>query len=404
MKKLTKAIAVLAALAAVPTFVFAKPAAKKVTLKVWESEGPEKDYMIWAGKQFAKTDPKWAKVKIEYEPVGSTDARAKIELDGPAGVGADVFVAPHDHIGALYNGEHILENDDPTFASSFIPAAKMGASYNGKVYGYPLGIETYALFYNKDIIKKAPKTWEEVEAFAKTYNNKSQGKYALVWEVGNGYYDYIFMGGFGAPLFGPNGNDRRQHNINSANSIKGLTYFQSLRKSILDVPAADVTGDFCNSSFTGGKSAMVITGPWKISDYKKLGMNFGVAPLPVFPGQTKTPTSFSGIRLAFVSSYTDDAKVEAAKAFARFICSKEALEQRYQLTAQIPPRTDITIPASDTLSQGILEQAKYATPMPTIPQMGTYWSAMNAAFSGIWDGDDVVTALNSAAKAMDAAK
>ena len=42
--------------------------------------------------------------------------------------------------------------------------------------------------------------------------------------------------------------------------------------------------------------------------------------------------------------------------------------------------------------------------MRTIPQLGTYWSAMGSAYSGIWDGDPVDTDLNAAAAAMEAAK
>jgi len=400
MKKL---ICVLVAISLVAGAAFASGGADakgksgKITLKVWESEGPEKDFILWAAAEFKKTYPN---VDITYEPVGSVDARAKIELDGPAGVGADVFVAPHDHLGALINGGHVLENTDPNFKASFVDAAVIGSTYNGKVYGYPQGIETYALFYNKDIIKTAPKTWAEVEAFAKTWNNKADNKYAIVWEVANAYFDYIFMGGFGAPLFGPNGNDRTQHNINSANAVAGLKYFQSLRKNILDVPSADMSGDFCNSSFVEGKAPMIITGPWKINDYTKANLNFGIAPIPVFPNQKTAPASFSGVRLAFVSAYTDY-PAEAA-AFAQFLTSKEVLAKRYEVTKQIPPRKDITI--SDPLSAGILAQAQFATPMPTIPQMGTYWSAMGAAFASIWDGADVQKELNSAAAAMEAAK
>lgn len=375
-------------------------AAKKATLKVWESDGPEKKFMQWAIKEFPKDNPQYKGIKIVYEPVASTDARAKIELDGPAGVGADIFVAPHDHIGALVNGGHVKENTMATFADDFIPAAQVGSTYKGVTYGYPIGIETYALFYNKDLVKNPPKTWDEVKEFAKGFNDKSQNKYACVWEVGNGYYDIIFMEGFGAELFGPKGNDRHQHNINSAAAVKGLNYFQSLRKDILDVPAADMSGDFCNSSFAEGKAAMVITGPWKIADYNSLGINYGITTIPAFPGKQTPPPSFSGVRLAFVSEYTDFP--EEAKAFAEYICSKKALEKRYEITAQIPPRKDITV--NDAFSKGILDQSKYAKPMPTIPQMNTYWSAMNAAFSGVWDGDDVTSALNNAAAAMEAAR
>ena len=397
MKKIMKLALIATAIAMCGTSAFAAKKAKKVTLKVWESDGPEKEYIMWAAKEYKKTHPK---VNIVYEPVASTDARAKIELDGPAGVGADIFVAPHDHIGALVNGGHVLANTDAAYLNSFISAAKTASTFEGEVYGYPLGIETYALFYNKALVKNPPKTWEDVANFAKTYNDKSQNKYALVWAVGDGYYGYMFMSSFGAQLFGPNGNDRKQHNINSEAAVKGLKYFQSLRGRILDVPSADMTGDFCNSSFTEGKAAMIITGPWKISDFKKSGVDFGITTLPEFPEQNKPATSFSGVRLAFVSAYSDH-PAEAAE-FAEFLTSHDCLLKRFELTSQIPPRVDIT--TNDPLSNGILAQTKNAIPMPTISQMGTYWSAMNAAYAGIWDGDDVVTDLNAAAAAMDAAK
>jgi len=402
MKKLVCAVTALALMAPASMFAAREKRATrgnsgKVVLKVWESDDSAKAYIEWAAKEFMKTHKD---VKIEYEHVESTDARAKIELDGPAGVGADVFVAPHDHIGALVNGGHVAENQNRGYLSQFVNAAQVAAQYNGKTYGYPIGIETYALFYNKDLVKNPPKTWEDVIAFAKNYNDGSQRKYALVWPVGDSYYDYMFMSSYGAQLFGPNGNDRKQHNINSAEAVKGLKYFQDLRKQILDVPSADMTADFCNSSFTQGKAAMLITGPWMTESLTRLGMNFGITTLPAFPDQTKPATSFSGVRLAFVSAYSEH-PVEATQ-FADFLTQKANLEQRFKLTKQIPPRKDIQ--TNDPLSNGILEQTYYAVPMPTIPQMNTYWSAMGSAYGGIWDGDDVVTDLNSAAAAMDSAK
>lgn len=103
MKKII--IFTVAALISMP--VFAAP--KRTELKVWESAGTEQAYIQYAIREFRKVNPK---VKIVYEPVESTEARNKIELDGPAGVGADVFVAPHDHIGALVAGNHILPVED----------------------------------------------------------------------------------------------------------------------------------------------------------------------------------------------------------------------------------------------------------------------------------------------------
>ena len=106
-------------------------AAGQAKLKVWESAGPEKKFVQYAINQYKKVDKK---TKISFEPVEATDARAKIELDGPAGVGADIFVTPHDHIGALVAGGHVLPVDDANaYMADFIDMARMGATYNGKV-------------------------------------------------------------------------------------------------------------------------------------------------------------------------------------------------------------------------------------------------------------------------------
>lgn len=389
-----KIVLVLMALALVAGSVFAAPS-KKVTLKVWESQGPEEKFIKQAIKDYRKVD---RNVKFVYEPVGSVDADGKIMLDGPAGVGADVFVVPHDHMGSLVIGGHILENTMDM--SAFVPAAVIGASYGGKVYGYPLGVETYALFYNKDIIPNPPKTWEEVFEFAKTWTDKSKNKYAIAWPVTDAYYDFLFYAGYGAQLFGPNGDDRHQHNLNSPEAIKGVQFFQQVRKQILDVPSGDMTGDFVKSSFQEGTIPMVLGGPWDIAVYKEAGVNFGITTLPILPGAKDVPASFSGIRLAVVSAYSENP--EEAKKFAEFLVSREELVKRFDITGQIPPRKDITV--EDEWSQGILAQSQYAIPMPKITQIGTYWSAMGAAFANVWDGADPVDELNKAAAAMEAAR
>ena len=389
-----KIVLVLMALALVAGSVFAAPS-KKVTLKVWESQGPEEKFIKQAIKDYRKVD---RNVKFIYEPVGSVDADGKIMLDGPAGVGADVFVVPHDHMGSLVIGGHILENTMDM--SAFVPAAVIGASYGGKVYGYPLAVETYALFYNKDIIPNPPKTWEEVFEFAKTWTDKSKNKYAIAWPVTDAYYDFLFYAGYGAQLFGPNGDDRHQHNLNSPEAVKGVQFFQQVRKQILDVPSGDMSGDFVKSSFQEGTIPMVLGGPWDIAVYKEAGVNFGITTLPILPGAKDVPASFSGVRLAVVSAYSENP--EEAKKFAEFLVSKEELIKRFDITGQIPPRKDITV--EDEWSQGILAQSQYAIPMPKITQIGTYWSAMGAAFANVWDGADPVDELNKAAAAMEAAR
>ncbi len=221
-----------------------------------------------------------------------------------------------------------------------------------------------------------------------------------MWPVNDPYYAYMFTDSFGAPLFGARGNNAKQHNLNSQAAIEGLTYFQGLRKQILNIPASDVSRDFCHASFEEGKSPMIITGSWKINEFKKLKMNFGVTTLPSFPGKDVPATSFSGVRLAFVSSYTE--YPEEAMEFAKFLTSKEMLAKRFVMTDQIPPHKAIR--SMNVLTSGFAEQLKYSKPMPVIPQLGSYWQIMGSAISGIWEGDDVKKTMDIAAKQMDALK
>lgn len=366
-----------------------------VVLKFWESavEGAEFTQMIAA--EFTQMYPH---ITFEFEPVSHTDATQQILLDGPAGVGPDFFMIPHDMLGANTSAQVVLPAPNPShITDNFVDAAVTAATSGGTVYGYPMSIETYALFYNKDLLPNPPKTFDEVLAFAAEYNNPAENKYALVWEPNNAYFSYIFFSGYGSQLFGPNGDDPMQHNINAPATVKGVEFFQSLR-SILDVPSADLGGDFCNQAFENGLAAMYLVGPWRIADCVASGINFGITTIPSFPGESSPPASFSGVRIFCISAYTDH-PTEAAM-FLEYLTSADVQLRRFEANGQIPARKDVTV--SDEFSAGILSQAAYAFPMPSINEMGQYWQTMGAAYGDIWDGADVVSTLNAAAEVMEA--
>lgn len=395
MKKLLSlALVMMLVLGALPAL-----AQESVKLVLWEADGVESEFLKAAAEKFTEQNPN---VTFEFNAVSHTDAVQKLELDGPAGVGADVFAAPHDKLGQIVVGQLALPLDDEAAAElkgNYMDAAQTAVTYEGKAYGYPTAIETYALFYNKDLIPEAPKTFEEVIEFAKTYNNAAENKYALMWEVSAPYYNYIFMSAYGADLFGPDGTDAAKHDINSEASIKGLKYFQTLKDSLLPVQAEDLNGSFIQGAFMELKTAaMYITGPWSIKGALDAGLNFGIAPIPMLPDTDTPPASFSGIRAMFVSAFSEHP--EEAKAFARFLLTPEMQKLRSDMTQTISPRTDVV--SDNPYFAGIMEQAKYAKPMPFIPAMDGYWSSMGPAFNNIWNGSDVKTELDAAALVVEA--
>lgn len=365
-----------------------------VTLKVWESTGGPDKFIQQAGEAFNK---KYPNITIEYVNVELGDSTSQIALDGPAGVGPDLFAAPHDKLGELVSGGHVLKTaNKEDVMSRVLGATSTALTYENEMYGYPVSAETYALFYNKTLINKddVPTTWDDLVSFAEEFNKANSGKYGFMMDVGNGYYTIIFTTSDNNRLFGPTGTDTTATNINSEASVKGMEFFRDLKK-ILNVPAADLTTSITDAAFASGNVALYITGLWNVANFEEQGIDFGVAPLPSLPGNDTPAASFSGTRAMFVSAYTDHQK--EAELFADFLLSEEMQQLRFELTGSLP---SINTTVDSPYIEGFLKQLDYAFPMPSIPQMGAFWDAMNSASANIWDGADVKAELDAANAAI----
>lgn len=359
----------------------------EITLVVWESSGQTEDFIKQAGEAFTQ---KYPNITIEFANVEVGDANTQIALDGPGGVGADVFATPSNTIGGLVSGGHILPVSKEDISGKVAASCESAVIYNDEYYGYPVSDETYALFYNKDLIPQdqVPTTWEEVEKFCETFN--TAGKYGLIWNVSDAYYSPMFTGKNGNKLFGESGTDATSTFMNTADAIEGMEYFKSFR-SYLDVPSADLADNaVCLAAFTSGNAAMYVTGPWNVASCEEAGMNFGVTSLPALPGDSNPSASFSGARTMQVSAYTD--YPEEAKAFAEFLITDEMQQLRYELTGAIP---STSIQVESEYITGFQKQLAYAYPMPSIPEIDNFWEPMKSACANIWDGAEVKTELES---------
>lgn len=362
---------------------------EKITLTVWESLlGPD-EFIKQAGAKYTESHPN---VEIKFVNVELGDSTGQIALDGPAGVGADLFAAPHDKLGELVNGGHVAPTANAdVVAKEVLGACSKALTYEGKMYGYPVSAETYALFYNKDLIaeKDVPKTWDALAKWVVDFNKKNPDKRGFIMDVGNAYYSIVFTTENGNRIFGSTGADTSTTYLNNDDAVNGMKFFQSLRPA-LNVPAADLSTGACDAEFQGGQAAMHITGPWNVKNFVDAGLNFGVAPLPSLPGDTVPAASFSGTRAMFVSSYSDHP--EEAADFAQFLISPAMQQLRFDITGAMPA---INVKVSSEYIGGFLQQLNYAFPMPSVPQMSAFWEALGNASKNIWDGADVKKELDA---------
>lgn len=368
-------------------------------LTIWENEGAEGDWIREVAKKFTERYG----VEVKFEPVPHLQAAEKIQLDGPAGVGADVFGAPHDKLGFLVNAGLVQENDlnaERYGVMNFPKSVVEGIRYDGKSYGFPIAMETYLLFYNKELVPQPPETFAQIVDFAKTYNNPQENKYALMWDIGLPTYNHAFIAGYGGHLFGLGGNDKNDIGLDSQGAAQGAEFFASL-KSILNVKAADTRSDMTAALFNEGKAAMMISSPWVVPGMQAAGVPFGVSPLPKLPNGN-VPLTFSNIHSLYVSAYTK--YPIAAKLFAELASSDEMLQKRYEMTQQLSPSYSVIKSdevQSNPLFAAMTAQLENSIPIPSIPEMNAVWLPYLTLFVSIWDqGTKPEEALQTAQKTI----
>ena len=332
---------------------------------------------------------KYPNVNVEYQ-TWDLDEEHIQALAGPTGTGADVFVIGNNAItAALKDGllEPFPSDLQAKYQNTIRDNALQMFTIDGKLYGAPIDLEPMGLFYNKDLVATPPTSFEQIIDFAKTYNDPSADKYALRWEVNNPFFNYFIFTSFGWQLFGPNGDDYRQFNIDSPSVTQALEFFKSLH-DIYPVNAVDTTVETTDGdAFANGEVPFTISGAWQFPIYDAANLNYGVTKLPTINGVQGR--CFAASMMTCVSSYSQNS--EAAFAFADFCTSEEGATILWNGEGHIPALKDISgIPglSDNEHVKGLLEQAPYTdVTVSSNPEINLILAdPMTNLLTYVWDG------------------
>lgn len=361
-------------------------------LILWGNDEEEGEWLKFVGEKFTEEYG----IPTTFEAVGHTDAPGKLQTDGPAGLGADVFMGAHDHVGnmdtaGLIYDNYFVEEYNERFMEGAMAAVSAMSDGEFTTFGFPIAIESMALYYNKDLLDEMgfqpAETMEELIDQSKQFMEKNPGSYGFMFEPGNFYQTFAFLGGYGGYIFGENNTDPSDIGLNNEGAIKSGELMKRIQSELLPIKVEDITGDVINSYFNEGKLLYNFNGPWALKGYLDYGVNLGVKIMPKLENG-KVPTTFSGVKALFVNSYSEYPK--AATLFAQFATSDDMLLKRYEMTNQLPPSIallDQQKIKENEFNYAFLEQAQYAIPMPNIPAMQHVWGGMGVAFTAIWNGE-----------------
>ena len=361
----------------------------------------EDQYKAYAEKVAAAYE-KESGTKVNIKSGDQLGGLDKLSLDNQSGQAADVMMAPYDRVGSLGTDGQLSEVKLSEGAKTDDTTKSLVTASDGKVYGAPAVIESLVMYYNKDLLKEAPKTFAELEELAK------DSKYAFAGEDGktsafladwtNFYYAYGLLSGNGAYVFGDNGKNPKDIGLANEGAIAGINYakswYEKWPKGMQDGTAA---GNLIQTSFQEGKTAAIIDGPWKAQAFKDAKVNYGVATIPTLPNG-KEYSAFGGGKAWIIPSSTKN--LEGAQKFVDYLVSTEQQKAFYEATNEIPANTEARAYAegkNDELTTAVIKQFKNAQPMPNISQMSAVWEpAANMLFDAVSGKKDAKTAADDA--------
>ena len=340
-----------------------KSAEGKTTIRVasWDTA----DDVDAQQKMVDKFNEEHPDIQVVLEAYGS-DFDTKISASMGSGDAPDVmymwnYPAYHDGLEPL---DSYIEKEGEDYKKNFYSTLWNYNSYDGQIYGLPVGFTTHCVYYNKDLFEKAgveePKdgwTWEDLEEKAKKIN-EATGVKGFSFSMKPDPYDYeMYLWSNGTAYCDKEG--KMEGYVNSDKALETYKMFQDMAKGGYAV-ATEKSG---SDEFESGQTAMFVYGAWAVKKYTEAGVNFGLAKLPSF-GTEKSASILSSSGVAIAKSSKNK---EAAWEFVKYWTDEENNKSRIG--------TEFPVLVSVVESEKILDKPEYAPFYAMLDQSGEYTPA-----------------------------
>ena len=384
MRKTLKSLTLAATLLGSASTAFAL---EEGTLTIWMGPNKGTASLKALGEKFT-ADLGIPVVVEEVDPAVEKFQQAAATGDGP-----DIMLWAHDRFGEWAAGGLIQAvTPSPEVTEGILPNAWDAVTFGGKVWGYPVSVEAVGLIYNTELVKTPPADFADLAAL-----EVPEGVTKIMWDYNNTYFTMpLLMANGGYAFVKKDGvYDGKDTGVANEGAIAGASVLDGLIKD--GTMPSGVDYGVMDGAMNKGEVAMVINGPWAWANLKTSGINFAVAPIPAVNG--KPSPSFLGVYSAAVNAASPNTDL-AVEFIENYMLTDEGLAA-WNADSALGALADISAgqAQTDPNVQATLANAATGVPMPSNPEMGAFWSAMQPALTNITTGaQDPATALTDAAK------
>ncbi|WP_320667738.1 ABC transporter substrate-binding protein [Prochlorococcus sp. MIT 1307] len=291
---------------------------------------------------------------------------------------------------------------DPNMRDSLSYGASLGNSYKGELYRWPLVADMGLLYWRTDLMKRAPKTPEELLEISLELKNKGIVPYGYVWQ-GRQYEGLSCV--FLEVLSGFKGewlNNSNEINLANPESIKAASWLNELiqsgasPKSVTNFSETEAL-----QAFESGEAAFMRNWPYAWAELQKekssVKDKVGITTMVSENGENSTATLGSWGFSILKSSDNKEAAFEAIK----FLTSESAQKELFIHNGYTPTKEHIFEDKELIKNSPILPILKkalaIAKPRPETPLYAQISDVLQKQLSSILtDGKDVNEAMKLA--------
>jgi maltose/maltodextrin transport system substrate-binding protein len=391
------------------------PKVKKITLLLtfWLIAIPafawtNGELLVWMDSDRTRTmEPVLKKFEEQYSIKVHLESPQNITDSFPTaaqmGKGPDIVIWAHDKVGEWADAGLIAPIEVPhETRDKYFPQAWEAVTHKDRVWGFPIGLETVTLIYNKKLLTEPPpKSLSDLTALNEEIKQQHPGVTSILWDYKSAYYSWGIFASAGAYIYARSTDSYDLGNVGVADSgaVEALSKILELVKS--GVLPKSVSYSAAEDLMSQGKLAMMISGPWAWGNLMKTGIDFGVAPVPGCDDKPSKP--FVGVSAAYINRASSNQDI-ATQFIEDYLISEEGLKA---MNDAKPIGIPSLISLAEKMDQEnpLLKEMKTCIEqgevMPNIPEMGRFWTAFGAALQLATNGQaPVKTALDEAAENM----
>ncbi|NND72617.1 MAG: extracellular solute-binding protein [Rhodothermales bacterium] len=243
--------------------------------------------------------------------------------------------------------------------------------------------------YNKALLPEPPTTVSEMISVLDSITADLDGdgrtdQYGLTWNYSEPFFFVPFLTAYGGGLMDEDG----KPTLNTEATISAIRLILEMRDTYKVIPAS-TDYDTAETLFKEGRSAAIINGPWAWAGYSQVGIDYGLARIPMIEETGRWAAPYISAKGYSVNVNLDQSKVPYARRVLEYLTGPDMQRRMANELATIPVIESViadSVLMSSELLQASLRQVEVGIPMPTAPQLRQIWDGMRGPYQLIMNG------------------